>query len=57
MLQVSYIRENREKVLERLAFKRFKQPELIDQAISLDEERRSTQSLLESIVAEANASA
>lgn len=57
MLQVSYIRENREKVLERLAFKRFKQPELIDQAISLDEERRSTQTQLESLVAEANAGA
>jgi seryl-tRNA synthetase len=57
MLQVNYIRENREKVLERLAFKGFKQPELIDQVISLDEERRSAQTQLESLVAEANASA
>ena len=57
MLQVSYIRENRDKVLERLAFKRFKQPELIDQVISLDEQRRSTQTQLESLVAEANAGA
>ena len=57
MLQVSYIRENREKVLERLAFKKFKQPELIDQAISLDEERRSTKTQLENLVAEANAAA
>ena len=57
MLQVSYIRENRDRVLERLAFKKFKHPELIDQAISLDEERRATQTRLESLVAEANASA
>ena len=57
MLQVSYIRENREKVLERLTFKGFKQPELIDQVISLDGQRRSTQLQLETLVAEANASA
>ncbi|HUH32467.1 MAG TPA: serine--tRNA ligase [Daejeonella sp.] len=57
MLQVSYIRENRERVLERLAFKKFKQLELVDQVISLDEERRSTQTRLEALVAEANASA
>lgn len=54
MLQVSYIRENRETVLERLAFKRFKQPELVDEIIALDEERRSTQSQLDSTSAEAN---
>jgi seryl-tRNA synthetase len=57
MLQVSYIRENREKVLERLTFKGFKQPELIDQVISLDEQRRSTQTQLEALVADANANA
>ncbi len=54
MLQVSYIRENRETVLERLAVKRFKQPELVDEIIALDEERRSTQSHLDSTSAEAN---
>ena len=31
MLQVNYIRENREKVLERLSVRNFKQPELVDQ--------------------------
>ncbi len=36
MLQVSYIRENREHVLERLAVKNFKQPELVDEVIKLD---------------------
>lgn len=54
MLQVSYIRENREKVLERLSVKNFKQPELVDEIISLDEERRQTQSQLDSTSAEAN---
>ena len=54
MLQVSYIRENKEKVLERLAVKNFKQPELVEEIISLDEERRQTQSRLDSVSAEAN---
>ena len=55
MLQVSYIRENREQVLDRLAVKKFKQPEVVDQIIKLDEQRRESQSKLESIAAEANA--
>lgn len=57
MLQVSYIRENREKVLERLAVKNFKQPELIDEVIGLDDSRRKTQNNLDSISAESNAAA
>ncbi len=54
MLQVNYIRENREKVLEGLAVKNFGQPELIDQIIKIDEDRRSTQTSLDSLSAEAN---
>lgn len=57
MLQVSYIRENKEKVLERLAVKNFKQTELIDEVIALDEDRRQTQAQLDSISAEANSAA
>jgi seryl-tRNA synthetase len=57
MLQVSYIRENKEKVLERLAVRNFKQPELVDEVIALDDERRSTQIILDSLFAEANAAA
>lgn len=57
MLQVNYIRENREKVLERLAVRNFKQPELVDQIISIDEDRRQTQTSLDSLSAEANAAA
>ncbi|MGB4775993.1 MAG: serine--tRNA ligase [Daejeonella sp.] len=57
MLQVSYIRENREQVLKRLAVKNFKQPELVDQIIQLDDDRRQTQNKLDTISAEANAAA
>ncbi|NII84927.1 serine--tRNA ligase [Pedobacter sp. SG908] len=57
MLQVNYIRENREKVLERLSIRNFKQPELVDEIIKIDEDRRSTQTSLDNISAEANAAA
>ena len=57
MLQVSYIRDNREKVLERLAVKNFKQPELVDEVIQLDDNRRKTQNNLDSVSAESNAAA
>jgi len=57
MLQVSYIRENREQVLERLAVKNFKQPELVDEVIGLDESRRKTQNNLDGVSAESNAAA
>jgi seryl-tRNA synthetase len=57
MLQVSYIRDNKEQVLERLAVKNFKQPELVDELIALDDSRRQTQNRLDSTSAEANAAA
>jgi seryl-tRNA synthetase len=57
MLQVSYIRDNREQVLERLAVKNFKQPELVNEVIDLDDKRRSTQTSLDNTSAEANAAA
>lgn len=57
MLQVSYIRENREEVLNRLSVKNFKHPELVDQIIKLDDDRRQTQTLLDSVSAEANSAA
>lgn len=57
MLQVSYIRENRDHVLERLAVKNFKQPELVDEVIKLDEQRRQTQNTLDNLSAQANAAA
>jgi seryl-tRNA synthetase len=57
MLQVNYIRENREKVLERLSVRNFKQPELVDEIIAIDEERRQTQTSLDNLSASANAAA
>lgn len=54
MLQVNYIRENKEQVLERLSVKNFKQPELVDQIIELDEDCRSIQTILNEFEASAN---
>ncbi|MHA4893362.1 serine--tRNA ligase [Pedobacter sp. PWIIR3] len=57
MLQVNYIRENREKVLERLSVRNFKQPELVDEIINTDEERRQIQTSLDNLSAIANSAA
>jgi seryl-tRNA synthetase len=57
MLQVNYIRENREKVLERLSIRNFRQPELVDEIIKFDEERRQTQTSMDNLSAIANANA
>lgn len=57
MLQINYIRENKEQVLARLAIKNFKNFNLVDEIIQLDENRRQTQSKLDAISAEANLAA
>ena len=57
MLQVSYIRDNREQVLERLAVKNFKQLHLVDEITGLDEKRRQTQNQMDSVSAQANSAA
>ncbi|WP_312137789.1 serine--tRNA ligase [Sphingobacterium sp.] len=57
MLQLNYIRENRDKVVERLAIKNFNDADLVDQIIALDEQRRKVQNQSDSIAAEANSSA
>ena len=41
MLQVPFIRQNKEYVLERLAVKHFKEPQLVDVIIELDDQRKS----------------
>ena len=43
MLQVNFLRENKERVLEGLGKRGFKQVDLVDQAISLDDERKKLQ--------------
>lgn len=57
MLQVQYIRENRDLVIERLDIKNFPAIELVDEVINLDENRRKTQSRSDTVAAEANAAA
>lgn len=55
MLQLGFIRENREYVIERLGVKHFKDAEqIIDNVISQDDKRRNTQTELDKVKAEAN---
>ncbi|QOW11285.1 serine--tRNA ligase [Kaistella flava (ex Peng et al. 2021)] len=43
MLQVQFLRENKERVLEGLNKRNFKQTELVDEAVSVDDERKKLQ--------------
>ena len=54
MLQIPYIRENKEEVLQRLALKNFKNTELIDEVLQIDEDRRAAQQEQDELLAEAN---
>lgn len=54
MLQISYIRENKDKVILALAKKHFDAKPIIEEVIQLDENRRSTQVALDNTLAEAN---
>lgn len=54
MLQISYIRENKELVKELLKIKNFNQLELIDKVISLDDKRKLIQKTLDDNLAEQN---
>ena len=54
MLQVNFLRENKERVLEGLGKRGFKQLDLVDKAISLDIERKKFQFGLEENLAEMN---
>ena len=55
MLQLGFIRENREYVIERLGVKHFKDAEqIIDNVISQDNKRRNTHTELDKVKAEAN---
>lgn len=54
MLQVNYIRENKELVKERLLRRNFKDPELVEEVVHLDERRRRTQSQLDNVQSQAN---
>ena len=54
MLQISYIRQNKDLVKERLAVKYFAEPELVDKIIDLDDEKRKLQLESENIQSKAN---
>ena len=54
MLQIAYIRENREEVVQRLAKKNIDANAAIDGVINLDEKKRATQAALETIKSESN---
>lgn len=54
MLQVAFIKENKQVVLEGLKKKNFSNLELVDQVVSLDETRKKTQFDLDSQLAESN---
>lgn len=54
MLTVASIRENKEQVLARLSKKNFRQLELIDSIVSLDDKRKEIQSKSDSLLAEMN---
>ncbi len=57
MLQLNYIRENRDTVIERLTVKHFKEIGLVDEIIRLDEDRRKIQAESDALSGEANAAA
>ena len=56
MLQVNFIRQNKEKVLEGLAKRNLADaPEMIEKVIALDDQRKATQTSLDANLAEQNA--
>ena len=54
MLQISYIRENKDLIINGLKKRNFKELELVEEAISLDENRRLIQTKLDNALAESN---
>lgn len=49
MLQVTLLKQKPDWVKERLAIRNFKQPELVDEIIALDDERRTTQTACDNV--------
>ena len=54
MLQLNYIRENKEEVINRLSVKNFDAKESIEKVLELDNDRRRTQNELDALLNEAN---
>jgi seryl-tRNA synthetase len=54
MLLINTLREQRDYVIERLALKHFKAAEIVDEILSIDAMRRTTQNELDSLLSDAN---
>jgi seryl-tRNA synthetase len=54
MLQIHFIRENKEEVITRLAKKNFEAAAIVERIVELDEKRRNTQVELDNLLAESN---
>jgi seryl-tRNA synthetase len=54
MLQIAYLRENRDQVIERLQVRNFGPIALVDEIIAIDENRRKVQSQSDALLAESN---
>ena len=54
MLQINYIRQNRDIVLQRLAVKHFGETDMVDKLISLDEQKRKIQTEKDDMLARRN---
>jgi seryl-tRNA synthetase len=54
MLQLNYIRENKEEVLNRLAIKNFDGKKAVEEILEIDDNRRKTQNELDTLLSEAN---
>ncbi len=54
MLQLNYIRENKDEAIARLAIKNFDAKPILEQVLELDNDRRRTQNELDSLLNEAN---
>lgn len=54
MLQLTFVRENKDVVISGLKKRNFKDLQIIDEVIALDEKRRATQTELDNVLAESN---
>ncbi len=54
MLQITYIRENQEKVIKALAKKNFDAKAIVEEVVLLDENRRAAQVALDNVLSESN---
>ncbi|NCU32416.1 MAG: serine--tRNA ligase, partial [Candidatus Moranbacteria bacterium] len=54
MLQINYIRQNKETVISRFRIKNFDATEIVENILILDEQRRQLQTSMDEMLAEAN---